>query len=268
MKSLLRDTIYQLTGNVLSNSKIDRIENQLVKIYNLKTTELNEFITSNLKTSEFRKILIDLATINETYFFREEHLLDTMIYLLKKSPFYKDIFIWSAAASTGEEAYSIAIKILESGLILPNTNWQIVGTDINPLNIEKARQGCYNKNSFTFRQVKNEKLIKKYFSRHPDNHDILIVKDSIKNHVIFHVANLINLSDLETKIGNIKFNIVFLKNVLFYFDSDNKKIVLDNIYNFMERNSYLILGSSESIYNIKHNFIRYEINNSIVYKKI
>lgn len=152
--------------------------------------------------------LIDYLTTNETFFYREFKQIAELVKLVKHSN--SNVKILCAPSATGEEPYSIVIALLEAG-VMPN-NFHITGIDINSDALEKAHKAVYGQ-----RNVRNltPEVIHKYFV-HDGTHYIL--KDSIKQHTTFKLANL-----FDNSFGSLgKFDFIFSRNMLIYFDKETK----------------------------------------------
>jgi len=188
--------------------------------------------------------LIDLITVNETYFFREENLLEEFQKVIL--PKYKDrtpnnpLRIWSSACSSGEEPYTLAILSEETGLFETGAV-EIIASDIDKKVLEKARRGLYNKKSFSFRTMPKE-ILDKYFISFGDDYK---VKDSIRAMVDFRRVNLLD----ENKI-------VFCRNVLIYFDTKAINKVINSLYKVLRAGGYLFLGHAETITGMNTGFER------------
>ncbi|MCP2241098.1 CheR family methyltransferase [Thermoanaerobacterium thermosaccharolyticum] len=195
-------------------------------------------------------ILIELITVNETYFFREENLLEEFknailpqyINFADKNP----LRIWSAACSTGEEPYTIGMLIEDSGLFKDNTV-QIIATDINKKVLEKAKSGLYKKNSLSFRRTPKD-VYDKFFV---DYGEYYKVKDKIVDMVEFRRINLLD-NDLEKKIGMC--DIIFCRNVFIYFDENAIQKIVNDFYKILNPGGYLLLGHAETITGIHNGF--------------
>jgi chemotaxis protein methyltransferase CheR len=151
--------------------------------------------------------LIDLLTVNETYFYREMKQIEKLVKFVKQENY--NIRILCAPCATGEEPYSIAIALLESGV----SGFHIVGIDINAEAIQKAKEAVYNKKSI--RNLSSE-ILNKYFKIENDKY---ILKDNVKSLVSFQVANIFD--DSFKTLG--KFDFVFSRNMLIYFDKETKQ---------------------------------------------
>lgn len=197
--------------------------------------------------------MIDEITINETFFYRHqpqmdafrEEILHPMVYL-KKSKRQNRLRIWSSAASTGDEIYTIALMIKEAGLD-KEIGIDLVGTDICTDAIRKAREGVYRK--YAVRNIPQDQL-DKYFDIDEDKANFTLSKD-IRNMVTFHEINLMD----KMRVGSLgHFDIVICRNILIYFDDASKERVVENIFNATNPEGLLILGHSENIYSLRHLF--------------
>jgi len=213
---------------------------------------------------EFEK-LIDIIIPKETYFFREERQLSAFVFeVLPEVVQYnqkmkmRHIRIWCAGCSTGEEAYTLAILLNEYGEI---GKWdiKIIATDINPQAIKKAREGVYGESSF-----RNTKSIYKtlYFER--VGNGVFRIKDDIKKMVTFARKNIL---EPDFSLSPEKFDIIFCRNVLIYFDKEAKKKAAENFYNALREEGFLFLGHAESLINVFPLFKIRHFKNDLVYQK-
>ncbi len=188
-------------------------------------------------------VLIELITVNETYFFREENILEEFRKAIL--PKYTEctpenpLRIWSAACSTGEEPYTIGMLVEDSGLFRPGTV-KIIATDINKKALNKAKSGLYKKNSLSFRRTPDWAYSKFFVELGEDYR----VKDSIIEMVDFRHVNLLD-NDIINKIE--KSDIVFCRNVLIYFDNNAIRKIVNAIYDILKPGGYLFLGHAETI---------------------
>ena len=208
-------------------------------------------------------ILIELLTINETYFYREEEQLNEccsfVLPLLKSRNINRPVRIWSAACSSGEEPYTLAMLIQETGRFLPGTV-EIIATDINKKVLEKAEMGWYHNSSFAFRRIP-ESLLKKYFIEENGGYQI---KASTKRMVKFQHLNLLN-QEKVAEIGEV--DIIFCRNVLIYFDRDKTKQVIRSLYQNLAPDGYLFLGHAESITDTNMGLQKVRSDKSFYYRK-
>ncbi len=193
-----------------------------------------------------RKI-IDAISTNETLFFRDTSPFDVLQHKIipdlidlrsaKSSFLPPQIRIWSAACSTGQEVYSIAIVLKELLSDLKKYNLKLLGTDISDAAIAQSSYGSYNKFEIE-RGLQADKLTK-YFTRSGDGWKI---KDEIRSMAMFRKLNL-----MLPFTGVGKFDIVLCRNVAIYFNLEDRKKLFEKIADVMEPDGYLLIGSSESL---------------------
>ena len=181
--------------------------------------------------------MLDLITTNETYFFRESGHFDFLKEYLME---YKDVMkvrIWSAASSVGAEAYSIAM-VCDS--LLPSNMWEVLGSDINNHVIKKARMGLYQ---ISWSEKISPEFRHKYCLKGKGKYEgkFLIDRQLAKN------VRFINSNLLERNSSFGEFNIVFLRNVLIYFNDETRKKVVNNIISNMKSGSLLIISQTENL---------------------
>lgn len=196
------------------------------------------------------KNLINVLTTNHTYFMREpvhfEFMQKVVLpYLRKKAASTKDLRIWSAASSTGEEPYTIAM-VLKDFFGLEHSYWntQVLATDISTRVLEHALRGVYLKEEI---EPLPEKWKRRFFKQ--IGGEEFIVKDELKKELIFRRFNLMNPFPFKRK-----FHLIFLRNVMIYFPDDVKYNLLAKMYEFMEPGGYLFIGTTESLDKSKTRF--------------
>lgn len=262
----LRNKIYSLSGLYFDDAKKKLIETRISKrIESLDLKSFEDYVTiiSHEKGKEELVHLFDAITINETYFFRSENqflalervIIPEIISLDKK----KTIRIWSAASSSGEEDYSIAMLVEEKlKKRFPDTNFEIFASDISSNVLEKAKTGIYSDYS-----IKNlpQDYLEKYFTKVFDKYEL---SPKIKGMVEF--AN-INLMD-SFEIGKLKnFDIIFCANVLMYFDNKSKEKVVSSLYHKLNKGGCLFVGYSESLHSVSKTFRLVHFPRAMGYKK-
>lgn len=222
---------------------------------------------------EFRK-LINLVTVTETCFFRDpsqfrllrSHILPALMTERKKglhplfSPEEKTLRIWSAGCSSGEEAYSIALTLWDMGLYLAYPDWkfEIVGTDLNTQVLQKAGRGVYSARAL--RNVEGSWL-KRYFQREGSDFRL---NDEIRRCVQFEFGNLTQ-TPMPT---NGPQDVVFCKNVAIYFRSDVTRQLVRGLHDTLAPGGYLVLGHSESLWQMAEGFDLVEHDRAYSYRKI
>ena len=263
---LIRDIIKDYCGLYFDDSSRYLIEKRLsrrVKSHHLSDfRDYYRFIRYEKNTEQELSAIMDILTVNETYFFREQNQLkafsDEILEELKETnKDGKRLRIWSAGCSTGEEPYTISMLINEKG----NFNgWdiEICGSDINQRVLQTARKGVYKKNSF---RTTEPYYIQKYFM---EEDGAFQINDTVKKHVNFSYLNL--LDPFKTRfLGNM--DVIFCRNVLIYFDNASRRRVIENFYNRLVDGGYLLLGHAESLINISTAFHLKHLKNDMVYQK-
>jgi chemotaxis protein methyltransferase CheR len=206
--------------------------------------------------------IIDIITVNETYFFREQNQLkafseEILPELKETNKNNKRLRIWSAGCSTGEEPYTLAMLILEKGLF---HGWdiEIFGSDINQRVLQTARSGVYRKNSF---RTTEPYFLRKYFKSEEGSYRI---SDGVKQYVNFSHLNL--LDPFKVKLVG-KMDIVFCRNVLIYFDHPSRRKLIDMFHERLVDGGYLLLGHAESLINLSTAFNLKHFKFDMVYQK-
>ncbi len=261
----IRDYIYEKSGIYIADNKKYLIENRLSGI--LKEKGLNSFeeylelLRVRAGPAELNR-LFDAITTNETYFFREAEqfyvLSDNILpKLMAQKRSSKNVRIWSAACSTGEEPYTISIILMEK--MLNPRQIEICASDISEGVIDSAKRAVYN--SYSVRNIP-EAYLKKYFLNSDRSYAL---KPSVKNTVRFMSVNLVDDKKLRAFRG---MDVIFCRNVLIYFDNKAKQKAVSNIYNSLNPGGYLFIGSSESLHNVTRAFRPNVINKVIAYQKV
>lgn len=265
-----RSYIYELCGIYFQDNKKYLLESRLLKRINyLKLNSFEDylkFLKFNPQARTERRYLYEAITINETFFFRNQPQLDALTTKIfqetieaKRKLGQKKIRIWSAASSSGEEAYSVAMVITD--MIkpkFPDIEFEIIGTDINEDVLERARSGVYKEYA-----IRNTPafFLKKYFRVEGMNY---IIDPKLKNMVKFSFLNLYD--DIKMRSMS-NFDIVFCANVLIYFDVKSKVKVVSHLYNSLNRGGYLFIGYAETLHGISKAFKLESFPKTISYKK-
>ena len=263
---LIRDIIKDYCGLYFDDGSRYLIEKRLSR--RVKNHHLNDFrdyyrfIRYDKNTELELSAIMDILTVNETYFFREQNQLkafseEILEELKVTNKGGRTLRIWSAGCSTGEEPYTISMLINEKSYF---NGWdiEICGSDINQRVLQTARKGVYKKNAF---RTTEPYYIHKYFTEEDGSFQI---NDSVKRHVNFSYLNL--LDPFKTRfLGNM--DVIFCRNVLIYFDNASRKRVIENFYNRLVDGGYLLLGHAESLINISTAFNLKHLKNDMVYQK-
>jgi chemotaxis protein methyltransferase CheR len=267
---LLRDLVYSYCGLWFDDQNSYLLEKRLGRrlvTHQLKTfREYYQFLRFNRKREQELEDIMDLLTTNETYFFREQQQLkafsDEIIPELCASKALKAgnrrIRIWSAGCSTGEEAYTIAMLLLEIDC-LHDWSIEIIGTDISQRVLQHARRGIYRSSAF---RATEDYYLKKYFE--PQQDGSYRIADSVRKVVTISHLNLLDASKMRM-LGS--FDLIFCRNVIIYFDQMAKKKAVESFYQTLREAGYLLLGHSESLMNITTLFTLRHFKNDMVYQK-
>ncbi|MFA6195498.1 MAG: protein-glutamate O-methyltransferase CheR [Sulfurimonas sp.] len=255
--ALIQKLIFKNVGITLDESKKSLVKNRLIKRLNFYG--LSKF-SDYLRIAQFNRDeaseMVNQITTNETYFFREQLHFDFLQRIVEQVKTNEELRVWSAAASLGAEAYSIAM-VLDS--ILGASRYEVFATDINTEVIQIAKRGCYplpwaDKISNLYKQnycLKGKNQYDKQF----------LISHDLQKNVHFSQANL-----LEVQSGIGRFDIIFLRNVLIYFNDEIKALVVDNVIKNLKQNGYLIISLTENLRNINNKMLK-QVDTSI-YQKV
>jgi chemotaxis protein methyltransferase CheR len=237
----IREFIYNEAGVDLGDSKqmlvISRL-NKRLRHYQLDSYDQYADLLLNNKGVE-RKMAIDLLTTNETYFFREsEHFVALKKLVLENHPHGRMFRLWSAASSSGEEAYSIAMVL--DDFFGNKGKWEIFGSDINSVVIEKAKLGLYQ--CLRIDAIPQEFLRKYCLKGEGEYEGFLLIDKKLQSKTTF---SEINLTKTLPEVG--MFNVIFLRNVLIYFDAKTQEKIIRSLISKLRPKGLLFIGHSESL---------------------
>lgn len=265
----LRTFVYQKTGIYFQDNKRylleSRIGRRLIALKLPGFPAYYDLLTRGGINGEL-KALVNAITINETFFFRNQPKFDLLenelvpeIIERRMREGQKSIRIWSAACSTGDEPYTIALMVKERlQRKFPGVRFEIAGTDINTEVLDKARAGIYGE--YAVRNV-SPLMMRKYFKE--DGARFQLDPEICKMVKYHHV----NLSD-RVAMGRMRgVDIVLCANVLIYFDNQAKQRVVSSIYNNLNAGGYLLVGFSETLYGVTQSFQPVRFDKIIAYKK-
>ncbi len=266
---LISQYIQDISGIYLDQSKSYLFETRLSSVaeaYGCKTYQELYAKTKTDPAKNIEKAIVDAITTNETLFFRDKGPFELMQHKIlpevidarsAKATAKTQVKIWSAAASTGQELYSIAIVIKELLKDLPNYVFTLLGTDISDAAIAQASYGKYNR--FEIERGLDKKYLQKYFTLFGDSWKI---KDEIRAMVTFRKLNLMQPL---TALG--KFDIIFCRNVAIYFTLEDRKKLFNKLADSLSDDGYLIIGSTESLTGVCPKFVPKRHLRSIFYQK-
>lgn len=251
--------IYELSGMRFEANKAYFVASKIdirVQALGLKNFESYlAYLESPSGRSEYG-FLIDEITINETFFFRHEPQLQAFrdeilmpLIFARRAQRQTRFRILSAAASTGDELYTIALMLKDMGLIGKDIQFELIGTDICHDALEKARAGVYRK--YNIRNVPAP-MLGMYFEHTAGNGlgtESWTIKPEIKQLCRFQEGNLMD----SMRLGALgKFDIIFCRNVLIYFDEESKEKVVKNLSSILSDDGFILLGHSENVYSQRH----------------
>ncbi len=244
--------LYRQTGMMFGEAKRYYIERRLADRY--AATGITDFATylGWLRSDAAeRETLINAFTINETYFYREEHQLACLSrsilpeLITTRRPGDK-IRIWCNPCSTGEEAYSVAIWLLENWRLVDAYNVEIIGSDIDTRVLEAARDGFYGERAL----ARMPPALRDAYFEPVKRHRRRIIQD-LRESVSFSPANLI---DGPGMAAHGVFDVIFCRNVLIYFDDESRLLAADHLYDRLAPGGFLCLGHTESMNRISSRF--------------
>lgn len=215
------------------------------------------------KNGDEFQALVNAITVNETYFYREKEQFEVLVNRLlpelhAKRPRSQPLRILSAPSSTGEEPYSIILHILEEGRIVEERDIEVVGIDIDSTVIEKAKKGKYTERSV---HAIPKGVLAKWFKQRPLGYELI---DDLIGTVDFKVANVFDRTQMR-QLG--KFDIIFSRNMLIYFDDASRKEVAMTFYDMLNPEGYVLLGHAEYMSRITSVFKAKKIDTTLIYQK-
>jgi chemotaxis protein methyltransferase CheR len=251
LSNLLKDE----TAVVLGSGKEYLVEARLTSLMRQEgfatLSDLVEVVLRKSNPALNQKVLLALTT-NETSFFRDLapfELLKTKLIpdLLVKRGATKTLTAWCAACSTGQEPYSLAMLMKQSFPQLTDWNVKLLASDLNPNVVAKAKKGVYT--ALEVNRGLPAPMLVKFFTQHGD---LFFINDDVKSWITFFEQNLI----ASWKIPQV--DILFMRNVLIYFDTETKRQLFEKIKEVLAPDGYLFLGTAESPYRIVEGFSKVE----------
>ena len=269
-----RDLIYEKSGIYFPDNKKYVLDSRLAsRLAEHNCTTFEEYLAL-LKTDAWRDkelpALFNAVTTNETFFFRDLPQLQAfndliLPAMIKENQGTKRLKIWSAACSTGDEPFTLAILLLERKGAggcngdLGGWNVEVAASDISEAALGSARRGAYG--PYAMRHV-SPPLLSRYFTMEDGLH---CVKPEVKRLVRFAHINLFDSARVKLMKG---MDIIFCRNCLIYFDDKAKKRVVDSFYDCLNPRGYLLIGFSESLHNVTRAFHPISSHKTVVYQKV
>ncbi len=262
-----RDYFYRKTGIRFEHSKRYFVDKRLIqRILQTGHDSFREYFTYMRfqASGEELQELVNLMTVNETYFFREEYqlqcltssLFDELIHYRGTSTLFR---VWSVPCSTGEEPYSIAIYLLEYWQHIDQVDVEIIASDIDTRALEKAKRGVFSKRSVSHLP---DKILDRYFE--PLVGGNYQLDKQIRSCVAFQKINLVDPAETRPMRG---FDVIFCRNMLIYFDEASQRRAAEALYDALNPGGFVLLGHSESMSRISSLFRVRRFKDAIVYQR-
>lgn len=262
-----RDFFYRKTGIYFDDSKRYFVDKRLLERMRATghTSFRSYFTFMRFQASgEELQRLIDLMTVNETYFFREEYQFRCLVgpvldeVMERKAP-GEPVRIWSIPCSTGEEPYSIAIWLLEHWPPIERVDVEILASDIDTQALEKARAGVYGRRSV---QRLPQAVLRRHFEPLPDGR--WRIARELREAVDFRRVNLANPGDTRPYR---RIDVIFCRNLLIYFDDASRRQAAEVFYDALNPGGFVFLGHSESMSRISSLFRVRRFADAVAYQK-
>lgn len=262
----LQDLLIDHSGHIITDEQSYLFETRLDPMIRAHGVTTLEQLVYKMRISGDRQMLehvVEAMTINETFFFRDVHPFDTLRNtiipeLIEKRKKERKLTIWSAACSSGQEPYSIAMIIREHFPELRNWNVKIIATDISQKVINKAISGTFTQ--FEVNRGLPAELLIQYFDR--DGRD-WIVRNNLRDLVEFEKLNL-----TKYWLTRARYDVIFLRNVLIYFGVETKTDILGRVRRNIKDDGHLFLGCGESMIGIEAPFKRAQVDKSVCFQPV
>lgn len=262
----LCEYLYRRTGMIFTEARRYYVERRIRERMAATGSPTFAVYFAHLRTDTADEIqqFVNAFTVNETYFYREEYQLrcltnDLMGERVRNKHAGDTIRIWSAACSTGEEPYSIAMWLLENWPSVDEYSIEIVGSDIDTSVLELARAGTFGKRALM--RLPPE-LIGRYFDALPGEQ--WQISPQLRDSVSFTEVNLV---DPDQTRPHGQFDVVFCRNVLIYFDDTSRRLAAENLYENLFPGGFVCLGHTESMSRISPLFDVRRFADAIVYQR-
>ncbi|MEQ5835194.1 protein-glutamate O-methyltransferase CheR [Marinobacter sp. NFXS9] len=229
------------SGIRLSAAKRYLVVNRLARrLRRYGLSRFRDYLERVRQDPDEHRIMVDLLTTNETWFFREPRHFEVLAQVARSHA--GKLRVWSAASSSGEEAYSAAMTLAENR---GSSSWEIVGTDISSSVLSMAREGIY---PMRLADSIPSALLHRYCLKGIGQHDgDFCIKESLRQHINFQPLNLCEPTPMT--LG--QFDVVFLRNVLIYFEREKKQDIVSNVLSRMPVGGLLMIAHAESLFSYK-----------------
>jgi chemotaxis protein methyltransferase CheR len=261
----LCDFLYRRTGMAYGETKRYFIERRVADgMARAGSRDFSAYLALLRAGGPESERLINSFTVNETYFYREEYQLRCLSRALlpacvaKKQP--GDLVrIWSVPCATGEEPYSIAIWLLENYPAVDAYNIEIVGSDIDTAVLDEARHGCFGERALSRLPAA---LHDRYFG--PSHHGMRHIIQDLRESVHFSSVNLV---DGASMAAEGRFDVIFCRNVLIYFDTASRLLAADHLFHALVPGGFICLGHTESMTRISPRFETVRLEDAVVFQR-
>ena len=261
----LSDFVYQRTGMLFEEKKRYYIDRRVAeRIGATNSRDFTGYFAMLRSDRHEAQALINSFTVNETYFYREEHQLrclsrSILPEVVKDHRPGDRIRIWSLPCSTGEEPYSIALWLLENWAMVDVYHIEIVGSDIDTKAVEAALRGRYGARALS---KLPQDVLETYFE--PEKKGKREIIQDLKESVTFTATNLV---DRASVAAQGRFDVIFCRNLLIYFDEESRKTAAAHLHGALNPGGYLCLGHTESMSRISDAFELRRFDDAIVYRR-
>lgn len=237
----LRNLVQAVTGIRLADSKQHLVASRLwsrLRAHNLDSFSRYVSLLQSGHDERERQLAIDALTTHETSFFREHQHFPSIVEHAKSLRGQRKFRVWSAACSTGEEAWSIAMLL---GAALPPGSFEVVGTDVSAVSVESARRALYTLDRSS--PIPKD-LLRRFCRKGQDDYEgMFLIDATLRQQVSFQVANL--CEPQPASLGN--FDVIVLRNVLIYFELNEKRLAVQNCVDRLLPGGLLLNGHAESV---------------------
>lgn len=260
--TFISDLIFKSTGMVYEEKEFYRLDsriNQILKKFDIPNEAQLLLKLKDSTQSKIRAELVDAATNNETYFFRDEKPFTTFcndIIPMIRAKSNGKISIWSAGCSTGQEPYSLAMILNEN---FPEIDFSIEATDVSDTALAKAKSGIYTKLELS-RGIDQNRISRHFKSM---NEGEWQVHERLKSKISFSKFNL-----LTDNFKKSNYDIVFCRNVLIYQNFDNRKAIIKKLSDSLKPHGVLLLGSGESIIGMDVGLKMKMLSSTMVFERV
>ncbi|ATX78555.1 MCP methyltransferase, CheR-type [Mariprofundus aestuarium] len=262
--SYIRKLVYDNSAIVLETGKEYLVDSRINPLAKAKGFSSLSELVKKLQQTPYGPLhydVIEAMTTNETSFFRDAHPFEAMKAhvlpeMTEKLALRKRLNIWSAACSSGQEPYSLAMLINDHFAAQPGWNVNITATDISEEMLSYTKKGHYTQ--LEINRGLPVTMMVKYFENHGS---VWKAKDNIRNMLDFRKLNLSGPWPMMPKM-----DVIFLRNVLIYFDQETKRGILNKVRNQLNPEGYLFLGSAETTFNLDDSFERKLIGRAVCYQ--